>query len=172
MTKRSCLFVTFLAAAISGCGAARAPEAQASLQDSVAGCYELRLWPDRSDPAVEEERAAWGLMPIVQLDTLPLTDWPHLRQQYGEVFAARSYLEGGRAFDHPFGYWRPEDGDSLFVGHPMALAGMSMMLAVAGTNLEGLMTSFTDVLEEGRPSTVTAPVRALRIECPPGGGGR
>jgi hypothetical protein len=170
MTTRSYLFLILLLAAIAGCSAARAPEAQTSLQDSVAGCYELRLWPDRSDPAVEEERAAWGFMPIVQLDTLPLTNWPHLQQQYGDVRVARSYLEGGRAFDHPFGYWRPAEGDSLFVGHPMALAGMSMTLAAAGENLEGRMTSFTDIIEEGRPSTVTAPVRAFRIECPPGGG--
>jgi hypothetical protein len=157
---------------VSACSAARAPEAQTSLQDSVAGCYELRLWPERADPEAEEERATWGLMPIVELDTLPLTDWPQLAQQYGEVFVARSYLEGGRAFDHPFGYWRPAEGDSLFVGHPMALAGMSMTVAPVGEDLEGLMTSFTDILEEGRPSSVTAPVRALRVECPPDSRGR
>lgn len=171
MTARSYLWVILLVAAIAGCSAARAPEAQTSLLDSVAGCYELALWPERSDPGVEEERAAWGLMPVVELDTVPLADWPHLRQQYGEVYVARSYLEGGRAFDHPFGYWRPAEGDSLFVGHPMALAGMSMTLVVAGANLEGLMTSFTDVLEERRPSSVTAPVEGRRIECPRGGRG-
>ena len=169
MKTRSDLPVNLLLAAFCGCGTARAPEAQTSLPNSAAGCYELLVWPDRSDPAVEEERAAWGRTPIVELDSLPLTEWAHLQQEYGAVFVARSYLEGGRAYNHPFGYWRPAAGDSLFVGHPMALAGLSMTLAVAGTNLEGLITSFTDVLEEGRPSTVTAPVRARRIQCPPGG---
>jgi hypothetical protein len=90
-------------------------------------------------------------------------------QQYGIVFTAYSITSSGEVRDHPFHYWRFMGGDSVFVGHPGALAGVSMELQLQGQHMHGVMSSFSDVWEEGKVSRVTAPVRAHRVECPDDG---
>ena len=156
-----------LAALTGGCSATNAQRDAPSTPQELAGCYRLELWPGESGPAVEQRRAAWGSAPVLKLDTMQLTAWPSLTQQYGTVFVAYSITASGQVRDHPFNYWRFMDGDSLYVGHPGALAGVSMKLRIEGQDLSGSITSFTDVRMEGRPSTATTPIRARRMECPP-----
>jgi hypothetical protein len=126
----------------------------------------LDLWPDDSGPDVERRRAAWGSAPLVQLDTARLTAWPSLLQQYGTVFVAASITSEGQVRDHPFNYWRLAAEDSVYVSHPGALAGVTLALRIEGQDLRGEIFSFSDVRVEGRPLTVTSPVRARRVECP------
>jgi hypothetical protein len=126
----------------------------------------LELYPDESGADAEKKRAEWNIPEYVALESDPLTTWPSLTQQYGTVFKAFSITELGQVRDHPFNYWRFMGGDSLYVGHPGALAGVSMEVRIEGQDLSGGITSFTDVRMEGRPSTVTTPVRARRVECP------
>jgi len=161
-----------LMSAVGLAGAGSASNAQRETPfspEQVAGCYRLELWPDESGGQVERRRAAWGSAPILKLDSIKLTAWPSLVQQYGTVFVAFSITESGQVRDHPFNYWRFMDGDSLYVGHPGALAGVSMKVRIEGQDLSGSITSFTDVRMEGRPSTATTPLRARRVECPPSG---
>jgi hypothetical protein len=120
---------------------------------------------------VDRRRAAWGQAPLVQLDTTTLTAWPSLVQRFGTVFVAHSITDAGEVRDHPFNYWRFMDADSVFVGHPGALAGVTMELELRGGDLYGRISSHTDVWEEDRPSTLSAPVRAHRVECPGAGRG-
>ncbi|MDH3457891.1 MAG: hypothetical protein OER90_13715 [Gemmatimonadota bacterium] len=134
--------------------------------EQVAGCYRLTLWPDESGPDVERRRAGWGSAPILKLDTTRLTAWPSLNQRYGTVFTAFSITESGEVRDHPFNYWRFMDGDSVYVGHPAAFAGVSIEAQIEGQDLVGTIISFSDVRREGRPSGATSPVRAVRMECP------
>jgi hypothetical protein len=103
------------------------------------------------------------------VDTERLTAWPGLVQQYGVVFVAYSVTALGEVRDHPFNYWRFMGEDSLFVGHPGALAGVSMELQVRGQDLHGVINSFSDVWEGDKHSTVTTSVRAHRVECPGNG---
>jgi hypothetical protein len=151
--------------AVGGCSASNTQRDRLPLPEQVAGCYELEFWSGEPGPEAERQRAAWGSAPTVKLDTAKLTVWPSLVQQYGTVFVAHSITEG-RAWDHPFNYWRFVAGDSLFIGHPGALAGVSMTLHIEGQDLRGEITSFTDERVEGKPSTGTAPVLARRVECP------
>ena len=154
-----------LVALAGACAASTAQRQVPSSSEQISGCYRLELWPGESGPAVEQRRAAWGSAPLVQLDTVRLTAWPSLVQQYGIVFTAYSITSSGEVRDHPFNYWRFVGGDSVFVGHPGALAGVSMELQLQGQDLHGVMSSFSDEWEEGRSSKVIAPVRAHRVEC-------
>lgn len=164
-TRSAALILSALWMVVGGCSASNAQRDRVTLPEQVSGCYELELWPGESGPQAERQRAAWSSAPTVKLDTAKLTTWPSLVQQYGTVFVAHSITEG-RAWDHPFNYWRLVAGDSLFVGHPGALAGVSMTLHIEGQDLRGEITSFTDVPVEGKPTTRTAPVFARRVECP------
>ena len=155
-----------LTALLGGCSPSNARQEGAPLSGQVSGCYRLELWPGESGPETERRRAAWGTAPTVRLDTTRLTAWPSLLQAYGTVFVAYSITESGEVRDHPFNYWRFVAGDSLFVGHPGALAGVSMMLHMEGQDLRGEITSFSDVRVEGRPSTTKSPVLARRVTCP------
>lgn len=155
-----------LAAILAACSRSGAEQAEGAHPQRIAGCYGLELWPGESGADVERRRAAWGNAPTVKLDTVRLTAWPSLLQLYGEnVFVAQSIMEDRRVQNHPFAYWRFIGTDSLFVGHPRALAGVSMALMIEGQDLRGETRSFTDVSVEG-PSTSSAPVLARRIECP------
>lgn len=164
---RSAILVV-LAALTGGCSATNARHDPPSTPQELAGCYRLELWPGESGPDMERRRGAWGSAPIVQLDTARLTAWPNLTERYGVVFVAASITEAGEIRDHPFNYWRLTAGDSLYVGHPGALAGVSMELHIEGADLRGVISSFSDV-RVGRPSTVTIPVRAQRVDCPRSG---
>ena len=158
------VMLTGLAATLAGCSSSGAQN-EAHPQ-RLAGCYELELWPGESGPEVEERRAAWGNAPVIKLDTTALTGWPGITRQYGEAFVAYTITDAGRVQDHPFGYWRFMGNDSLFVGHPGALAGVSMKLVIDGQGLHGEMMAFTDVVSADRPSTSRAPVLARRVDCP------
>jgi hypothetical protein len=163
---RLALLIGLVATTLAGCSRTGAEQAEGAHPQRLAGCYGLELWPGESGTDVERRRAAWGSAPTVKLDTVRLTAWPSLLQQYGQdVFVAHSITDEGRVQDHPFAYWRFIETDSLFVGHPRALAGVSMELVIEGQDLRGVTMSFTDVSAEG-PSTSRAPVLARRIECP------
>ena len=151
-----------------GCvGSAQRPGAP---PPAIAGCYQLTLWPDEQGPEAEEKRAAWRVPTIVRLDTAVFTAWPSLTQRYGDsVHQARGFWDG-RWQEHPFIYWRPHPGDSIYVGHPGALAGVSLVLHTRGQILRGLMTAHTDtpITTPADRARSTAPVEARRLTCPGG----
>jgi hypothetical protein len=155
-----------LAALTCTCSASNAQRDTPFSPERVAGCYRLELYPDESGADIDERRARWDVPQFVVLESDSLTTWPSLLQQYGTVFVAASITQDGQVRDHPFNYWRPAADDSVHVGHPGALAGVSLALRIEGQDLRGEVVSFSDVRVEGRPSTVTSPVRARRVECP------
>lgn len=87
-----------------------------------------------------------------------------------EIFRARSYFDG-RPEGGPFSAWRWLAADSILVERPGAMAGITLRMVRADSLLTGVLTSFTDVMEPGRPTRRTAPVRASSASCPPEGSG-
>ncbi len=137
------------------------------MQEAVSGCYRLELYPDETGADAEKKRAEWHIPEYVALESEPLTDWPSLLQTYDQVFVARTLDQAGAARATPFNYWRPVEADVLYVGHPGALAGLSMTLRIVGENLEGEILAFTDVRPQaGGTGKASAPIRARRVECP------
>lgn len=135
-------------------------------QSAVAGCWELDVTPgDMPDDSIPSWLAGAGLPTTLVLDTTRASAG-------GEggtpVYEAHSY-HGMRRESQPFSAWRPLPGDSVMVDRPGALAGFTLRLAPADGDLSGILTSFTDAMEPGRPSRRTTPVRATRASCPPDG---
>jgi hypothetical protein len=134
----------------------------------VAGCYALTLWPDEQGPAADARRAAWTVPAIIRLDTAVFTAWPSLTQRYGDsVHQASSWLEE-RWQEYPFIYWRPHPGDSIYVGHPGALSGITLVLDIRGQTYRGVITAHTDtpIVDRADRARSFAPVEARRIPCP------
>jgi hypothetical protein len=96
------------------------------------------------------------------------TAWPSLTQRYGDsVHQAGSWVEG-RWQDYPFIYWPPDPGDSIYVGHPGALSGITLILEVRGQTYRGVITAHTDtpITDPAGPARSSAPVEARRVPCP------
>lgn len=169
----SALIVAGLILQAEGCAGSHRSQAEEqeagarASQASLAGCYRIEVWPEGSGPQAEAERPRWNVPEIIRLDADPMTEWPSLAQRLGEVFVARTWLEG-RWTEHPFAYWRTAAaGDSVYVAHPAAFAGLTLELATGEEGLEGQVVSFTDVRREAQPSGATAPVRVVPVACPP-----
>jgi hypothetical protein len=152
----------------AGCAGGQRPGA---LPVAVAGCYRLTLWPDEPGPDGDEKRAAWRVPTMIRLDTAILTAWPSLTGRFGDsVYQAGGFWEG-RWREQPFNFWRPYSGDSIYVGHPGALAGVSLVLDIRGETLRGVMTAHTDtpITDRARRARLSAPVEARRVPCPDSG---
>jgi hypothetical protein len=146
------LFLVTAAGACAGEGGDRLADEEGPSAAEVAsgwqGCYTL---------SAEEE--GWRLPRAVALDSLPLQGRESFTARYEQVFRARSYREGeSEARDTPFAYWRPVGADSAVLGHPGALAGVTLRIARDGDGVRGTALSFSDVISPdqeggGRDST-------------------
>ena len=96
---------------------------------------------------------------LVALSVEPLQGWPAFSERFdGRVFGAHAFTESGRPTDVPFAYWRPRDRDGVVVGHPGALAGVTLEFWREEGEVRGRALAFTDVIspdgETGRDSTL------------------
>lgn len=149
----------------AGCAGGQRPQ---TLPGAIAGCYQLTLWPDETGLTVEERRAVWRVPTVIRLDTAGFTAWPSLTRRYGDsLYSARGWWEG-RWQEQPFIFWRPLAGDSIYAGHPGALAGVSLVLAIRGEILRGVITAHTDtpIRDSAARARSRAPVEARRVSCP------
>lgn len=168
MRQRSeVLMLMLVIGAIATACANRAQETGFAAQ-TVAGCYETQLWPGESGAEADAKRARLKIPPLIRLASDPMTEWPVLNRRYGEdVYRAYSWGDG-RWRDHPFNYWRPVGEDSIYAGHPGALAGAGLSLAAVDDGFEGVIVTHTDVLQPG--DTVgargSAPIALRRVDCP------
>jgi hypothetical protein len=123
----------------------------------VTGCYYFER-----DEVAQSLHLPWG----VRLQEDSLTGWPAWDRQPG-VRRAVTLVGVGQTAAHPFGYWRPLDGDSLEVGYP-AGGGLVLRLAVEPPGLTGSARPVGDVLPPSgqRPQPVTYPVALLHARCP------
>lgn len=154
-----------LVAALAASSCNRQPDGEpdrALTSGTVQGCWSLEL-PASQDGA--DSLGAWlpaGSLPsILQLDTARAATEADAR----EIYRARSYV-GRRVAAGPFSAWRWFSGDSILVDRPGALAGLTLRLTRADGHLEGVVTSYTDVMEPGEPTRRSAPVRATPASCP------
>lgn len=158
----SSLWIVLLAGSVlAGCSRPL-PEDGARDVPRLHGCWSVEV---TATGAAADSVAAWlpdGSLPtVVALDTVERA----VSSEGDTLFAARSYY-GARQRQVPFSTWRRAPGDSLLVYRPGALAGYTMRLAPENGHLGGVLTSFTDVMEEGRPTQRRAPVRATPASCP------
>jgi hypothetical protein len=121
---------------------------------AVAGCYQFR-W--------DEGARALGLPWGFELRTGPLEGWPNLEGARTAVTRPTSTS----AADHPFGFWRPAQGDSIMLGHPGG-GGFALTLAPAGDDLVGWGRATGDAVAPGEttPGADLHAVKALRVVCP------
>lgn len=144
------LAALLLASACASTGSANAPE-------RLAGCYYFL-----QDATAESLRLPWG----VRLVDEPLDGWPALQQLEGVRLATTLTPEGDE--DHPFGYWRPLEGDSVQIGYP-AGGGLSLRLMPEPdlAHLEGIARPVGDVRPlDGDAAPGPTPVRLMRARCP------
>lgn len=107
----------------------------------------------------------------VALDSLPLQGWDRFAERYEKVFQARTFeTPSARAGDTPFAYWRPLEGNSVVVGHPGAMAGMTLRMRERSGELGGTILAFTDVMTPGRTGRDSTAVRIMRTPCDSLGG--
>ena len=138
--------------------------------ETVAGCYETQLWPWESGSEADAKRAGLKIPALIRLASDHMTEWPVLNRRYGDdVFQAYSWVNG-RWRDHPFNYWRPAAEDSIYAGHPGALAGGGLSLAAVDDGFEGLIVTHTDVLQPGDTigAKGSAPIALRPVDCPDG----
>lgn len=164
------LFLALLVPALfSGCGGGGAGEGEGAGSESVAagpsawaGCYTLA-------PQAE----GWRVPAAVALDTASLEGWEAFsRRHEGRVYRARSFqsLEGSPG-DSPFAYWRPlGTGDSVSLGHPGALAGMTLRMTRREGAIKGTLLTFTDALTPGESGRDSTTARVERVPCDSLGG--
>lgn len=144
------------AVVVTGCAAALASGPDPG---ELAGCYRFER-----NAGAEELRLPWGLL----LRTQPLEEgWPSM-QRFDDVHAALTLESASRWVDHPFGYWRPTEGDSVEVGHPGG-GGVVLVLAPEpeGDGLAGRARDAGDVIRPGQdvPGRASHPVRLSAVEC-------
>jgi hypothetical protein len=121
----------------------------------IAGCYYFER-----DAAADQLQLPWG----VRLLDRPLEGWP-LARQYEGVRVATT-LTGQDEADHPFGFWRPLNGDSIQIGYP-AGGGLSLRLDIQPGRLAGTAHPVGDALPLGAtPDRTPRPVALMHARCP------
>lgn len=126
--------------------------------ETLAGCYRFER-----NAGAEELRLPWGLL----LRAEPLEEgWP-LMERFDDVYTALTLESASRWIDHPFGYWRPVEGDSLQVGHP---GGGGIVLVLAPREDGGLTGRGRDAGDAVRPGEdpsqrTSRSVRLDVVEC-------
>lgn len=133
----------------------------------MPGCWQLEVVSDGAPGDSTPSELSGASLPILRLDTVRVEVGAESREQ-APTFEAGSY-DGTRLERQPFSAWRRLVADSLLVYRPGALAGYTLRLAPQDNGFSGVLVSFTDAMEPGRPSRRTVPVRATPTSCPSGG---
>lgn len=135
-----------------------APDEARSESEALAewrGCYALSV----EDPD-------WRLPAAVALDSVPLQGWEAFSERYERVLQVRSFGERtSRSRDTPFAFWRPLEGDSITLGHPGALAGVTLRLGREEEGGRGMALAFTDAIEPGESGRDSTTVRLAPLPC-------
>jgi len=150
---------------VAGCAARMHPSATL-LRDHVAGCYEIRTGPWRSDSLLNRPHRVATLPSRLQLHSSLLRGWDELQSDYLPLFAATSPKQTGHA-GTPFGYWQQDSVGSvtIHVGQPIHFAGVALSLQPQGSSLVGTLVSFTDAIPPDGVAYVKQPIVLDRINC-------
>jgi hypothetical protein len=125
-------------------------------QGQVAGCWQFR-W----DEGARTLGLPWGV--VLHDEPLP-GDWP-LAASPEPMLAETATSPTGRE-DHPFGYWRLTEADSVEIGHPGG-GGFTLTLVLEGDDLVGSGVAVGDAVRPGEPfgPRPSQPVLARRVLC-------
>ena len=150
---------------VAGCAARMHPSAT-RLRDQVAGCYEIRTGPWRSDSLLNRPHGVATLPGRLQLHSSLLRGWDELQSDSLPLFAVTSPAQPGYA-GTPFVYWQQDSVGSVtfHVGQPIAFGGVALSLQPRGSSLLGTIASFTDAIPPDGVAYVERPIVLDRINC-------
>lgn len=145
-----------------------APHAALPFEERIAGCYALQPGPWQTDSVLVIPASPRRAPTRFQLEATRLAGWDPLQSDTLPLYAARTYPEPGQE-PRMFTYWQRTrvGSDTIHISYPLPLADVALMLTPEGQDLVGQIYTFTDALEEGKPSSAEAPIRARRVRCPP-----
>jgi hypothetical protein len=141
--------------------------APSQLRHRVAGCYQLREGPWRTDTALLRFFDVSWVPARLQLDTARLVSPDSLHPDSLPLFVARTDESASRRWS-PFTYWQQlhSSSDTIHVGPRVAFAGVFLRVVPRGERLEGTISTFTDMVPRNGVSTARAPIVLDRGPCP------
>lgn len=144
----------------------RVPGATLPLEERIAGCYALQPGPWQTDSVLAIPGTPLQAPTRFRLEATRLVGWDALQSETLPLFTVRPYPEAGQD-PRMFTYWQRTrvGSDTIHVSYPLPLGGVGLRLRPEGRNLAGQIYTFTDALEEGKPSSAEAPIRAHRVPC-------
>lgn len=131
-----------------------------------SGCWavETGSWATTHEAAIafgsasDSDSVRW----ILRFDTLPP---PITSPDRLDARTAETFLEGAWR-DFPFQRWWMT-GDSMFIDHPAAFSGTTLLLVAGDDGFAGIATAHTDVLRPGEQTRFRYAVARLRpTDCP------
>lgn len=145
----------------------RAPDATLSFEERIAGCYALKPGPWQTDSVLAIPFTPLQAPSRFRLETTRLAGWDPLQSDTLPLYAVQTYPEA-KQDSRMFTYWqrRRVGSDTIRISYPLPLAGVGLLLTPDGRDLVGRIYTFTDALEEGKPSDAEALIRARRVRCP------
>ena len=155
-----------IACALLACGRP-ARLAPAVLRERVAGCYQLREGPWRTDSALLHYFDVSWVPTRLQLDTARLVLPDALHPDSLPLYVARTDESASRRWS-PFTYWQQlrSTTDTIHVGPRVAFAGVFLRVVPRDGRLEGTITAFTDVVGADDRNSGTARIVLDRGPCP------
>lgn len=166
---RFCELATLVAtAAFSTHAGAQSPsEAATAFAHRIAGCYALVPGAWRADSVRAGDISTLHTPSRLELTEELLRGWDGLQSDSRPLFRVNEIRAAGQV--STFTYWQQVRvaSDTVNISYPLPLGGIALRVTPDGQDLIGLVTAFTDAIEQNKPSSVSRPVRAERIACIP-----
>ncbi len=162
---RTRLVTTCWAAGISiafGACAGQVHRASPPLAQRVAGCYQLRDGPWKTDSLLLRFYDVSRLPSRLRFDTARVVGLDKYQNDTLPMFVA---LTDGRWSS--FEYWQQisAGADSIYVGRALSF-GVHLRLVPRDDRLEGTINTFTDAIPPDGTNEAAAPIALDRTECP------
>lgn len=151
-----------LSLAIGAC-AGQVHRAPASLAQRVAGCYQLRDGPWKTDSRLLRFYDVSRLPTRLRFDTTRLAGMDEHQSDSLPMFVVRT---DGRWSS--FEYWQQlrRTADSIYVGRVVSFGGVHLRVVPRDDRLEGTINTFTDAIPSDGVARAAAPIILDRAVCP------
>ena len=137
---------------------------------ALVGCYELVPGKWQTDSLLSRIYSVRAVPTKFRLDSARIKGWPMLQSDSAPTYVVTAYLEPGHSAGLLTAWSRYSRArDSISVGQPLPMAGVTLVLAPVGQDLVGTMRTFTDQIVPGEAHTATVPIGARRTTCPSDG---
>ena len=135
------------------------------LDAGIAGCYRLSEGAWRTDSLANSFYAMRTVPTEIKLLPSRLTGWDQLQSDSLPLLTIEIRNKNAIS-SSPFTFWaRSRKSDGVHVGRVLPFAGVAMELLPSGSNLQGVLTAFTDSPMPNSTDHVSFPLTLERIEC-------